>query len=206
MRDVYIAKCGSSLVFDPLFLAIPIHVPPFLTRQSTMRGLHCWVGQQSSIASFVFSFSKKRRNHTRIYLPFWPVKVTWEIYSAECGNSLVLQFFLACHLFMDTKMSLDTQVCFRVPPVYTPCLYPWMAYWKCWNNITSLTLSSVKLSWLCTTIKREANQILLEAPFKSVYCEINEHFFYHSVFPISSDFLPLLLSISCCSCPFLVRS
>jgi hypothetical protein len=37
------------------------------------------------------------------------------------------------------------------------CLYPvhstWMAGWQCWNIITSLTLSSVKLSRLCPTIK-----------------------------------------------------
>jgi hypothetical protein len=46
-----------------------------------------------------------------------------------------------------------------------------MACWHCWNNTTYLTLSSVKLSWICLTIKESKS---LETLFRVFTCEIFE--------------------------------
>jgi hypothetical protein len=62
-------------------------------------------------------------------------------------------FLLACHSLMDTK------TCFLTPRLQNPsCLCSvhsiLLACRQCWNNMTSWTLSNVKLSRLCPTIKR----------------------------------------------------
>jgi hypothetical protein len=90
------------------------------------------------------------------YLAFWPDKAR-EIYTAENGNSLVFQHFLTRHSLVThswTQKQVTWHSCLLQSASY---LYPvhtkWMACRQCWNNITSLALSSVKLSWLCPTIK-----------------------------------------------------
>jgi hypothetical protein len=114
--------------------------------------------------------SNKKNPHTDpIYLPFWLDKVLrdvrrtslwkscWEIYTADSGSILVFQLFLVCHSLMDTK------ICYLTLRFASELLLSvsraqhlnWMACWHCWNSITSLTLSSVKLSWLCPTINDE---------------------------------------------------
>jgi hypothetical protein len=61
-----------------------------------------------------------------------------------------------------------TQVCFSVPPFYTPCTaLDWPIIWQCWTNITSLTLSSVNPSWICPTIK-ESNSFTIKKCFLQV--------------------------------------
>jgi hypothetical protein len=80
-----------------------------------------------------FSVHGIREKRKWIYLPFDPTK-SWEVYTAECGSSLVFQLivclfvclllllgFYACHSLMDTIMLSDTQVCFRVPSVCSSC-------------------------------------------------------------------------------------
>jgi hypothetical protein len=84
-------------------------------------------------------------------------------------QSSILALFFACHPIMDTK------TCYLIPGfaseylLLNPLHSTWMACCQCWNNITSLTLSSVKQSWLCPTIK-EINA--LDTLFESVSCKI----------------------------------
>jgi hypothetical protein len=73
---------------------------------------------------------------------------------------------------MDTKQitwhSGLLQSASRLHPVHITVF----ACWQCWNNPTSLTLRSVKLSRLCPTIKGSKSLAIL---FKSVSCKIFEH-------------------------------
>jgi hypothetical protein len=62
-----------------------------------------------------------REIRIRIYLPFWPNKVMRPLYCWEWqqSNSSVCFSLSLTHGHKD--MLFDTQVCFKVPPVYTPC-------------------------------------------------------------------------------------
>jgi hypothetical protein len=86
-----------------------------------------------------------RETCLRIYLPFWHNKGTRDLHCWEGQQSSISALFSLSLTHRDKIMLLNTQVCFRVPPVCTPCTPTWIACWQCGNNITSLTLSSVKL-------------------------------------------------------------
>jgi hypothetical protein len=58
-------------------------------------------------------------------------------------------------------------------------LSTWMTCWQCWNDITSLALSSVKLSWLCPTIKGSK---WLKTLFKIVSCKIFKQYLICSIY------------------------
>jgi hypothetical protein len=91
----------------------------------------------------------KRNMHTNLP-PFFDPTKSWEVYTAESRNSLVFQLFVSLSLTHGHgNMLLDTVKLLQ----RNSCLYPvhtkQIACWQCWNNITSLALSIVKLSRLC---------------------------------------------------------
>jgi hypothetical protein len=91
-----------------------------------------------------------------------------DLHCWEWQQSRMSAVFSLSHTHGHKNMLLDTQVCFSVPPVYTQFTsLEWSENNS--NTFTSLTFSSVKLSWLCPTIKGSNS---LETLFKSVSCKI----------------------------------
>jgi hypothetical protein len=85
---------------------------------------------------------------------FFFLPKSWEIYITEMGSSLAFQLFFILSLTHEHKNMLCLLIC-----------------WQCWSNLTSLTLSSVKLPWLCLTMKGSKS---VETLFQNVYCVIFE--------------------------------
>jgi hypothetical protein len=101
---------------------------------------------------------------------------SWEIITAEpSGSSLVFQHFLDCHTH--GNILFDTNVFFRVPPVCTPCtaLDLPAVFSNAQNNITALTLSSVKLSWQCPTIKLKEKPIIWDGYSKMFFARFSNN-------------------------------
>jgi hypothetical protein len=103
-----------------------------------------------------------------ICLPFWPDKVMRDLHLCEWQQSSISAFL---------RLSLmDTETYYLTFKAASECLLS-MPLAQCWNNITSLTLSSAKQWWLCPTIKGSKSE---ETLFKSVSCKIFEQSLFTS--------------------------
>jgi Ca2+/Na+ antiporter len=70
---------------------------------------------------FQHGYKEIREIRIRIYLPFWPDKFMRDLHCWEWQQSSILALFSLSLIHGHKDMLLDTQVCFGVPPVYTPC-------------------------------------------------------------------------------------
>jgi hypothetical protein len=106
-----------------------------------------------------------REIHVQIYLHFWPDTVMREFNTAESGGRIFQPLFYL-------PLTHGHKKCYWMLRFALECLLSQLfngLLTQCRNYITSLTLCSEKLSWLCPTIKGSNS---LETLLKSVSYEI----------------------------------